>query len=629
MPKATAFLTGAALAVSLLGQQSAAADDQISWTSATALTDTVEGVSLGNVAYTEPGDTFAAWTQKSGSNYQPKISRAGTTPRISWSLDSATAAQSYTRLAMSSDGTVGLAVYQKLDASVRNLYWSRWDGTSWSSSELLATNVSSATAPAIDLNDDGSFGVVAWESQAASVFAARFDGAGFKPVDTLASGTSGNLSMAVAGSRAMAGWIRDPGTGRRLETRSWSGSSWAAPRDVSQNTGGVETPSGKVFLSADGSISGAIWPVLTAGQWSVRTARGNGDTWQAPSTLHSGTYDLVQAVDLALSADGSAAFAVWSAQPGSGMTVYQSRYTSGAWSGATVMAGPFTSVNSPTPDVAISHSGKRGVVAYQQRSNAEYRSRAQIFGAGAWGSAVSLGVTTSNSASGITQTALSKNGTLGAAVLVQQSGGQQSLAISELTIRTTPDAPAAPKATLVTIGGSTRASVSWTPTDFDGNSPITDYLVEADQPNTYCEGEFEFHCSVSMLTAGKPYRFRVTAYNSFGASEPSAWSNAVALPPNPDPKPVTKISVKRIKVKQRKRKGTKRKVVIRWTTTGPATAQQIRIKQRGKKWKRWVSVPKPRKVRRLKAGKVYRVAVKVTNAAGTSPAKVKRVRVRR
>lgn len=623
----------------------ATAADTYGWQGAT-LTATVAGADLGNMTVTDAGQTFAAWTQTVGANTQPEVSRGGKTTPVTWHLDSATATDSQTRIAMAADGSVGFAVYKKMVGADRRLWWSLWNGTAWSAGAQLATSVDANTPPAVDIRDDGTFGVVAWRSSTGSVFARRFSASTFAGADTLTSSASETVSVAVArkADRALISWVLAPSL--QLQSRAWGGSSWGALRDVSQNTGMAFSPEGEVEISEDGTSSAAIWSTFTAGQWVARAAQGNGDSWNAPAALHTGGYSALEGLDIALSRNGSSALASWMGEAGGGgqtTYVYRNSWDSGSWGGGIIVAGPYIDGSRPNPDGAISATGNRAVIGYQnRRSGPEYRGQTQLFTGGVWSDFSSMTVASSDPDSGRTQVELTSQGTRGAAVSVQQTGGQQYLKLNTLTVYTVPDPPAAPTAQYLVSGSNSAVMLNWQETGFDGNSPIMDYVVESDPAGPYCAPQnLYLRCMILGMIPGVPYKFRVYATNNRGASAPSDWSNPVTIPvadPGGGTTPgggggggttAAQPSVKQITVTQKKRKGPRRKVVVRWTSVD-ATSNQMRITRPGaKKWRKWQEVGATRKVLRLPRGKVYRVSVRAISAAGVSPVLVKRFRVKR
>jgi len=107
-------------------------------------------------------------------------------------------------------------------------------------------------------------------------------------------------------------------------------------------------------------------------------------------------------------------------------------------------------------------------------------------------------------------------------------------------------APATPAATVpgsptsvVAVSGNAQLAVTWTAPASTGGSPITDYLVKYSSNSGVTWTTFirpastATACTVTGLTNGLPYVFKVIARNAAGISLPSATSLAVtpALPP--------------------------------------------------------------------------------------------------
>ncbi|MDB4882252.1 MAG: fibronectin type protein, partial [Gemmatimonadetes bacterium] len=102
------------------------------------------------------------------------------------------------------------------------------------------------------------------------------------------------------------------------------------------------------------------------------------------------------------------------------------------------------------------------------------------------------------------------------------------------TPRTVPGAPTS----LAAVGGITNAALTWTAPVSDGGSPITDYLVEYSTNGTTWS-TFSHPLStataitVTGLTNGTTYQFRVSAVNAAGTGLASA--TAAATPGTPGP----------------------------------------------------------------------------------------------
>jgi fibronectin type 3 domain-containing protein len=90
--------------------------------------------------------------------------------------------------------------------------------------------------------------------------------------------------------------------------------------------------------------------------------------------------------------------------------------------------------------------------------------------------------------------------------------------------------------------GDARATVTWVAPASNGGSPITSYTVSssvADEPTcTWSSGPLT--CTITGLTNGVSYYFKVTAKNNSGSGPPSNPSNVVT--PTGEPPPPTAVS---------------------------------------------------------------------------------------
>lgn len=99
----------------------------------------------------------------------------------------------------------------------------------------------------------------------------------------------------------------------------------------------------------------------------------------------------------------------------------------------------------------------------------------------------------------------------------------RSTASSPVTPSTKPAKPAAPQAT----AGNASATVTWTAPTPHG-SPITSYVVTSSTGAHSCTWSTgPLRCTVTTLTNGQAYKFRVVAHNADGTSLPSPYSKAV------------------------------------------------------------------------------------------------------
>lgn len=109
--------------------------------------------------------------------------------------------------------------------------------------------------------------------------------------------------------------------------------------------------------------------------------------------------------------------------------------------------------------------------------------------------------------------------------------GPQSAASNAVTLATIPGAPTAVTAT----AGNGQATVSWTAPASNGGSPITSYTVSVYNGATLVAtvtGVSGSPATITGLTNGQTYTFKVAAVNSVGTGPQSTASNAVT-PSNP------------------------------------------------------------------------------------------------
>ncbi|WP_205856673.1 DUF7402 domain-containing protein, partial [Phytoactinopolyspora endophytica] len=102
--------------------------------------------------------------------------------------------------------------------------------------------------------------------------------------------------------------------------------------------------------------------------------------------------------------------------------------------------------------------------------------------------------------------------------------------LSEFEVYALPDTPGPPRE-VAAQAGTGSATVSWTPPEFDGGTPITGYVVtpyRAGEPlDSVTVDEDTTEVSVPDLTPGEPYTFTVTAHTMSGPGTESQPSNEV------------------------------------------------------------------------------------------------------
>src|SRR5439155_1668866 len=104
-----------------------------------------------------------------------------------------------------------------------------------------------------------------------------------------------------------------------------------------------------------------------------------------------------------------------------------------------------------------------------------------------------------------------------------------SASSAPVTPATVPGVPTAVAAS----AGNAQASVSWTAPASNGGRPISGYAVTSSPSGKTCTTGGTIGCTVSGLTNGTSYTFRVTATNSLGSSAPSTASTSTRVDTTP------------------------------------------------------------------------------------------------
>lgn len=193
---------------------------------------------------------------------------------------------------------------------------------------------------------------------------------------------------------------------------------------------------------------------------------------------------------------------------------------------------------------------------------------------------------------------------------------QASTPSESVTPKTFPTSPSDVQA----IAGDGEALVSWSAATSRG-SQITGYIIYWEGGSQDCAAS---PCTITGLTNGVTYRFRVVAKSAVGNSELSEYSNGVipekGAEPAKKPGAPTKLKVEPLKAGSSK---------ITWfgalDNGAPITKYEFSWKlSTSKNYSFWIFVGKKtsRTVTGWKKGKTYHVRIRVTNAAGQTTSKV-------
>ena len=341
--------------------------------------------------------------------------------------------------------------------------------------------------------------------------------------------------MSADGTKATAVWTRSDSSNTVQSvsaTITGSTATWSSPA-VDLSAPGQNASFPQVALSADGTKATAIWrrsDGSNAVQSASATLTGSTATWSTVTDL-SAPGQAASNLQVALSADGTKATAVWLRRDGSNDIVQTVSATitgsTATWSTVTNLSAP--GQNATGAQVAVSADGTKATAIWP-RSNGSNRIvqsvSATITGSTAtWSTVTDLSEPGQNAS--FPQVALSADGTKATAVWRRSDSDFNPIVQSaSATIPRSPGAPAGVTAT----PGDQQVTLSWNAPDSDGGSAITSYTVTG-TPAATCTTTGATSCVITGLINGTQYTFNVVATNAVGDGPASA--SVTATPATP------------------------------------------------------------------------------------------------
>ena len=251
------------------------------------------------------------------------------------------------------------------------------------------------------------------------------------------------LALSDDGTRAGAVWWVYDGTTAKVQfssaTINGNVAEWSAPVDISPP--GLNAWYPQIALSADGSKAIAIWGLYDGSnlviQSAVASLNGNQVIWSTPVTLTTSGSDY-EFPQIALSADGTRAIAIWQFNDGTHSVVQSSAATiSGGiatWRSADNVTTPDT--ENWNPQILLSEDGSRSTAIwfhYDGTNTVIQSSSSTLSGNTAtWGNIVSLSPSGADAQQ--PSFSLSGNGTRALAIWKQSDGRNQFIQTSSGTI---------------------------------------------------------------------------------------------------------------------------------------------------------------------------------------------------
>jgi hypothetical protein len=222
------------------------------------------------------GNSIAVWSQSDGTRTNiwanrytlPPDPTGNQPPANGWGsavmIESDDAGDAVSpQIAVDSAGNV-IAVWSQSDGSQTNIWANRFNGSTWSTAELIESdNAGNATSPQIAMDSNGN-AIAVWtqsDGTRTNIWANRFTGSWTGPVLIETDNTGDALSPQIAvdgDGDAIVVWSQSNGTRTNIWANRYSG-SWAGPVSLETIDGAANTPD--IAMNAGGNAI-AVWSQL-------------------------------------------------------------------------------------------------------------------------------------------------------------------------------------------------------------------------------------------------------------------------------------------------------------------------------------------------------------------------------
>jgi hypothetical protein len=231
----------------------------------------------------------------------------------------------------------------------------------WTSPTPLTTQYEYARDPAIVSEPDDGVTVVYAQRNYSDIYTKLFSQPqGWQYGDDmwLGSGSSAPYSLrAVAGANGVvdAIWVKSNGTNDVIETARFDGSTWSARTTLSAT--GLNASAPEIAADSSGNIT-AVWVGNDGSGAIIQASRFNGTSWSVPTNLSASGQPATMPT-LAVDPAGVVT-AVWRRNDGTNFIIQAARYTNNQWS--TPVNISESGANALSPKVGVDEDGDATVI---------------------------------------------------------------------------------------------------------------------------------------------------------------------------------------------------------------------------------------------------------------------------
>ena len=201
-------------------------------------------------------------------------------------------------------------------------------------------------------------------------------------------------------SRAVALWRRFDGSHERIQARNLEAGTWGPTAILSPSTGDGGSP--QVAMSASGTTAVAVWKLEMGATSILQTRWFNNGSWGPLQQIGSDVAAADPEVDI--TDDGHTALVVWRNGTGADRVIRAAWGHDGAWDAPNSLTSAGT--DSVTPDVDLSGDGSRAVAIWRRYAGGVYSVEATEWAGSTWSPPqwLSASAQTSSAEVGVTDT---------------------------------------------------------------------------------------------------------------------------------------------------------------------------------------------------------------------------------
>jgi hypothetical protein len=326
------------------------------------------------IAFDHNGNALAVWSQNDGSNYQIYYARYdGSTWSTTATVIPGQPAQfGYSPQIDFDHNGNALAVWSQYNGSDHQIYYARYDGSTWSTTATVIPGQPAqyGYSPQIDFDHNGNALAVWYQSDGSNnqIYYARYDGFTWSTTATIIPGqpAQDGYSPQIAfdhNGNALAVWSQYNGSNYKIDYARYDGATWSTPTIIPGQPAQFGY-SPQIDFDNNGNAL-AVWVQNNSGKYQIYYAHYDDSTWSTPATVIPGQpAQNGNSPQIAFDHNGNA-LAVWSQYNGSNYKIDYARYDGSTWSTtATVIPGQPAQDDS-APQIAFDHNGNALAVWYQ------------------------------------------------------------------------------------------------------------------------------------------------------------------------------------------------------------------------------------------------------------------------